>query len=454
MQKRIKRLLIGTTLSLMKISSIPLGEQAVLCALEDMNTWAAFVDTRRRQEYLSALDKVKRRFGDSCSKEELNCSLDELLKTTKTLPVQTKVDFIVLRRSHWGAVRPLVSAFQNAGCETRIIPTPMLNEGQDNWGREFSKLAANDGFHVVDFRTYNIEEELPDIVVDNMAVDSAKIPEFRFLRIASVTENIVHLEHSILTGYNEAMKRSYFRIGRSRAWLYIVPSPLFRKAFPLVMRIDGDYVAKGYPEMDSVWASQQGGQVQARTTILWNIDALDPEFDLPGDYERLEREIHYLRVVAERFPEILSIVRPHPNFFNQERCQTLLEELMLLIESNQNVVFDYEPTVYSSYKKASAMVTWLSSTTLFTFAATGKPVIVIPTFIRGGYDTILDMRLLNEIPVAYSEKDIIGFVQQIGTDSARERRIAVLTEYSGPVDGTASEKIAQEVLSRYEEQMY
>ena len=100
------------------------------------------------------------------------------------------------------------------------------------------------------------------------------------------------------------------------------------------------------------------------------------------------------------------------------------------------------------------MVTWLSSTTLFTFAATGKPVIVIPTFIRGGYDTILDMRLLNEIPVAYSEKDIIGFVQQIGTDSARERRIAVLTEYSGPVDGTASEKIAQEVLSRYEEQMY
>ena len=66
MQKRIKRLLIGTTLSLMKISSIPLGEQAVLCALEDMNTWAAFVDARCRQEYLSALDKVKRRFGDSC----------------------------------------------------------------------------------------------------------------------------------------------------------------------------------------------------------------------------------------------------------------------------------------------------------------------------------------------------------------------------------------------------
>lgn len=454
MQKRIMRLLIGTIQSLIKISNMLFGEQAVLCALEDVNAWAAFIDQEYRQDFLSALDQVKRRFGDSCSEEELNRSLDGLLKAAKALPVQTRVDFIVLRRSHWGAVRPLAAAFQNAGCETRIIPTPMLNEQQDHWGREFSKLAERDGFHVVDFKTYDVEEELPDIVVDNMAVDSAKIPEFRFLRIASITENIVHLEHSILTGYNEAMKRSYFRIGRSRAWLYIVPSPLFQKAFPLVMRIDGDYVAKGYPEMDSVWISQQGGQAQTRTTILWNIDALDPEFDLPGDYDRLKREIHYLRVVADRFPEVLSIVRPHPNFFNQERCQPLLEELMSLIESNPNIVFDSEPTIYSSYKRASAMVTWLSSTTLFTFAATGKPLVVIPTFIRGGYDTILDMRLLNEVSVAYSEKDIIEFVKEIGTDNERERRMAILTEYSGPVDGTASAKIAQEVLSRYEEQLH
>lgn len=63
---------------------------------------------------------------------------------------------------------------------------------------------------------------------------------------------------------------------------------------------------------------------------------------------------------------------------------------------------------------------------------------------------MLDMRLLNVIPIAYSEADIIDFVQKIEVDNDKAKRVAVFKEYTGPIDGTASLKIAQEVLTRYE----
>ena len=97
------------------------------------------------------------------------------------------------------------------------------------------------------------------------------------------------------------------------------------------------------------------------------------------------------------------------------------------------------------------MVTWMSSSTLFSFAATAKPIIVIPTFINGGYDTMLDMHLLQVIPIAYSKRDMERFFDTMENDFMKEKRMKILKEYTGPVDGTASTKIVDEALIRYEE---
>lgn len=449
MQKRIKRLLYHTLDDLRSLQDSPFAENAAACAFEDAFFYAQYIDDNEKADYLLELERLQDRFFQN-DLADLDRLFRSVLKKTESLTSTLSVDFIVLRRSHWGAVKPLAEAFRQAGCAVRLIPTPMLQETQDQWGSAFAALIAGDGMEPTDFRQYDIETALPDLVIDNMAVDCAKIPEFRFLRIASAADCIVHVEHSVLTGYNEAMKRSYFRIGRSRCWQYLVPAPVFQNAFPLIMRIDGAFLAKGCPEMDSVFQSQLYPESHSGTVLLWNVDALDPEYEIAGDYERLEKEIAFLEIVAARFPGIVSIVRPHPNFYNQRKCRALLRELQRIARSRANVRFDTAPTIYGSYRNADAMITWMSSTTLFTFAATGKPVIVLPTFITGGYDTMLDMHLLSVLPIAYTAEDMVRFVENIRNDTAREKRMEVFSEYLGPIDGTACTQIVQEVLNRYE----
>ena len=327
----------------------------------------------------------------------------------------------------------------------------MIQEKQDLWGQALSQLIQQDGYSVQDFEEYDIEKALPDIVIDNMAVDCAKIPEFRFLRIASLVDNTIHVEHSILTGITEAMKRSHFRIGRSRCWQYVVPTPLFSVAFPLIFRIDGEYLPMGCPELDSVYCYQQLCKApKTEQRILWNIDALDPEAEIPGDCERLAKELDYLEYVSRQYPSIIQVVRTHPNFRNQKKGHMLSKRLNDIVSTYDNVMYDKNRLIVQTYTDVDAMVTWMSSSTLFSFAVTGKPIIVMPTFIDGGYDTMLDMYLLQAVPIAYSIKDFERFIDKIDDDSERATRMEVFQKYTGPLDGTASKRIVKEAIVRYE----
>ena len=430
----------------------PFGNNAIKCAFRDLMKYSEYVEDNKTAYFEQVLNVFKIYIEESDS-NSFSLEFDRLKKVTYGLQSEIHVDFIILRQTHWGAIKPLVDAFLSRKCRVRIIPTPMIQEQQDHWGKELAKLITRDGYSIVDFEKYDIEKEIPDIVIDNMAVDCAKIPEVRFLRVSAAVENIIHIEHSILTGYNEVMKRAHFRIGRSRCWQYVVPSPLFSVAFPLIFRIDGDFLPMGCPELDSVFSIQLQDEKDTvkEFRVLWNIDALDPDRNIPGDFERLEKEICYLGEMASRHPDIQNVIRVHPNFSNQEKCSVLKKQLDFLSNNNGNIVYDSNDLIYKTYKDVDAMVTWMSSSTLFSFAATGKPIIVIPTFINGGYDTMLDMHLLQVIPIAYSQRDMERFFDTMKNDFMKEKRMRILTEYTGPVDGTASNKIVNEALIRYEE---
>jgi len=455
MQKRYQQAMNDIINYLLEITDgTPVWRQAYTDALSDLMSYVVHIDDAQRDEYFALVNDHALRFRQAASPSEVHFSLSNLSATTQTLKSVLVVDFIILRQSHWGAVEPLAHAFRaTTDCCVRIVPTPMIQERQDAWGSALRALVKKDGYETLDFEKYDIECEMPDIVVDDMAVDCAKIPEFRFLRIANLIENTVHLEHSILTGYTEAMKHAYFRIGRSRCWQYITSSALFASAFPLVFRIDGEYITCGYPEMDMInkiaacsWSNH------ASKTVLWNVDTLDPNKESKTDYFRIEKEIDYLDLMTTRYPEIVAIVRPHPDFYNQPRCQVFIQRIIDIVSQKENVKIDKEPLIYHSYKKADAMVTWMSSTTSFTFGATGKPFVVLPTFMEDGYDTLMDMNLLSTLYVAFNASDIESFYKMIltGKDPKAECRKETLLKYTGPVDGTASFDIVKEVLTRYE----
>ncbi len=452
MQDRSKQLIIGT---IKYIKNQDINDffcfSSCLAALNDLNEYISQLQAQENvDEAMISVDKARHLF-QAHSYEKFHQCIDAIERWVFKQISRYRVDFIILRRSHWGAVRPLVDAFIDAGCHVKIVPVPMIQELQDNWGSSLKQLIINDGYIVTDFRNYDIENELPDMVVDNMAVDSAKIPEFRFLRIANLVEKVIHLEHSILTGYTEAMKNSYFRIGRSRSWQYIVPSELFVSAFPMIFRIDAEFLSEGYPEFDTIYEIKKESDLPLKK-ILWNIDALDPNESKNSDMIRLQQEINYLDSMSIEYPEIQAVVRLHPNFINQSKCKLLKEQLFELISARENITLDREPLIYKTYNEVSAMVTWMSSTTMFTFAATGKPFVVLPTFIEDGYDTIVDMYLLNQLYVAFNENDMRVFLKNIieNHDDKKSKRLAAFEKYIGIVDGKISRRIVQEVLKRYE----
>lgn len=378
--------------------------------------------------------------------------LSEIRKIILAEESRVIVDFLILRQSHWAAMRPVIDAFLEAKCVVRIVPTPMIQEIQDDWGKSLQALIQKDGYEIVDFRDYNIETMLPDIVVDDMAVDCAKLPAFRFLRISKLIDYTVHIEHSLLTGYTEAMKSAYFRIGRSRCWQYVVSSDLFAAAFPLIFRIDGEFLTAGYPEIDTIVKHQSDRKKQnGKKSVLWNIDALDPNRVLESDYLRLNRELDYLDKMSICFPNLNHIVRTHPNLKNQARASALIERLSRLCTERSNIIYDSNALIYETYQNVDAMITWMSSTTAFTFAATRKPFAVLPTFIENGYDTLLDMQLLKALYVIYRDQDMIAFLNAVvhGSDEKKEQRLQVLTNYVGALDGSVSSNIAKKVLAKY-----
>lgn len=367
---------------------------------------------------------------------------------------QVLIDFIVLRRTHWRVCELLARALmEEPGVQVRIVPVACLHEWQDEGGRAMQREVERSGLPYLPFEAYDIEKERPDIVVDNMAVDSAKEREFRALRIGNFTGRVVHLEHSVLTGYTEAMKAAYFRVGRSRCWQYLVPSELFSCAFPLIFRIDGNYLAAGTPEADIICQSQQQKTPpRQRKQVLWDLDTLEPNRDVPEDHARLARELDTIEQMARRHPEVRNIVRPHPDFYNNQRCAPFAARFeQILSRYPDTVVRDTNIQIYDTYREVDAMMTWMTSTTAFSFGVTGKPFMVMPGYVPGGYDTIMDMHLLHALRVAYAPEDVDRFFTQVsqGLDEGREERLRVLREYFGPLDGTASRTAARKILQAY-----
>lgn len=446
MQIRTHNLIVHTLNYINECDNTHLGQQAALIAIEDLLNYSSELSNNRERFY-QAIDLLQ-----SCIQLHKLSGVNHAIEILKNIiydePLTLKIDFLILRQTHWGAIKPIADILISNGYDVRIIPLPMIQETQDNMGLSLKNLIGNK-YQIIDYDNYRIEEELPDIVFDDMAVDSAKMPEFRFLRIKSMVDATVHIEHSILTGYNEAMKRSYLRIGRTCAWIYLVPSPLFKTALPLVMRLDGKIIDVGCPEMDTIF-HLKSAQKSTKRTILWNIDAQDPEHELPGDKERLEKELCFLKQSAILYPNIDMIVRTHPNFENQDKCKILNQKLKCLIEKYPNIKKDYNKVIYDTYCEVDAMVTWMSSTTMLTFAATGKPLILLPTFIQNGYDTILDMYLLHQFPIGYTQKHIQDFIENIDNNQHKNKRLKVLENYVGPLDGTACFKIVDRVINEYE----
>lgn len=411
------------------------------------------IESVKDEKLLSEVYALQKSIQEDKKKlDELKKEIVEIREKIITTESFIRVDFIISRRTSWGAIKPLVIAFERLKCVTQIVPIPMIREIQDNYGRELKRIIEEEGFECCDYRDYEIEKELPDIIIDNMAVDCSKVPEFRFLRLSNLVESTVAIEHSVLTGYTEAMKSAYFRVGRSRAWLYSVTSELFSKSFPLIFRIDGEYITEGCTESDTLFEIKNTIKESTKKSVLWNIDCMDPNIKKESDYLRLKRELFYLEKMLQNFPDIDAIVRPHPAFYNQIELKELSEELNRIVKNYDNAYFDENVSIYDSYKEADAMVTWMTSTTCFTFGCLEKPFVVIPTFIEGGYDTLLDMYLLNALEVVYNFDDMQRFMENVvkGIDEKKEKRKATIELYMGMCDGKACERIAIDVLKKFE----
>jgi len=361
------------------------------------------------------------------------------------------VDFLVFRQSHWPACRKLVEAFERRpDCRVRIVAMPVMREEQDGFGEATKKRIIEDGFEPLSFDDYLANAIRPDVIVDNMADDGQRMPGLRFLDIKQRCKHIVQYEHAILTGYTERMKDSRVRVGRTECWQYMVPSAPYSIALPLVFDIGGGIIDLGCPEIDLVIENELANDAEP-TEILWNLDA--PILGKPNksDLARIDFMVDCLEGIARERLDQGHIVRPHPVCYNSTEGLARLNRVKKIAAKLPNVKLDESEDIFESYKRSRGFITWMTSTTTMTFLATGRPLAVLPSYVDGGFDTIMDMVLLDALYVVDSMRKIREFCFEacFGADEKREKRSRAAELYLGRLDGHASEAIAEEIECRY-----
>lgn len=430
----------------------PLPALDLVCAIEDLAEAISLgCHGHEMTQLLTIVDELGRTSGEHDWSTCLEL-LDKLARLVASADTWLLVDFTVSRQTHWDASLALIRGFETVGsCRLRLFVLPVLREAQDKYGEVLRRMVEADGYVCGDWGSYG-DGPLPDILVDDMASDENKPPGMRWLKVRQLVPHTVQHEHAILTGYTEAMRADSIRIGRTSAWCYLVPSPLFRTALPLVYRLEGHILDVGFPEID-VYSQLTGEGTQK--SILWNIDATYPGWKDPNDLARLNMEVTAIETIATAHPKLNHIVRAHPAFINRVETRGLWDRIREMGAQHRNIRIDTAESIAPAFSCASGFVTWMTSSTAMTFLSTGKPLAVIPTMIAGGYDTIMDMALLDALYITKSLEDLERFCKMVadGDDPKENERRLLATRYVGPTDGSASLAVARSIVSLHEEEV-
>lgn len=374
-------------------------------------------------------------------------------KQEMSTSLQKKVRFVNHTGSSWNSIKTICMAFQADG------QSDVLIIGGAHTDEAAMKQVHDDGFRCVKWNEYNVEEDLPDILVLNHPYDmKTQIKDCREYCKLIVVSSMQLIRYCYSMKEFWCMQKKAF--GRYHPDYYLFDSLLYEE----IMRSEyasAKIVEMGNAKFDGIFEACKTKQykrgwekLKDKKVVLWTTDhgidngcvRRDLTFDL------------YAKVIFDYAKEHLDIgliFRPHVTFIYEMLENGLWSEydLRMLKEHCQkspNIVFDDNPTYDEAFSVADCIIADAFCGITCSALSTLKPMCLT---YRRREDVPYHAGLGKCHYAAYSGKDIISFIEMIrnNQDGMLEIRKQAFEKYIKHFDGKNGERIKEFICEKYKE---
>ncbi len=437
------------------------AENSFRCAKEDEHT------------ALVRLLKIRDDFIADCNKAESfqdikECTLRtseriEQLKTFIAESISDKMEilFIPYQHSMWDCMESVWKAAEESDeIDARVMPIPYFERNSDrSLGKKHDETEFYD-MPLVDYRTYKVEEEKPDVVIYHNPYDSCNYvtsiaPEFYSDILKNHTKLMVYMPYS-LSGYtgninNLGVCRSP---GVKNANLVILQSENLKKAYMASGVPEDKLAVLGSPKIDAVINEDCENKIprewregiKGRKTILYNT-SISTFLNDEQWFEKMER---FLECVS-RHKDIFVIWRPHPlleatvssmRADKKERYSKMKKK----IEDMENLMIDMSKDVMPAIWISDAMISDYSSL-IPQYVFTEKPVLCL--FKKPKRENLMIYCDYLSSYFVEDDKSVENFIEMVlnGEDPGKEERLKNARQSVCNPDGTCGKRIIKYITN-------
>ena len=304
-----------------------------------------------------------------------------------------EIVFLPYKASMWDALDSVYrAAVQEGNCHVTVMPIPYynINPQGEILGVEYEGNLFPEDIAIADFRTYNLQEQHPDVIFIHNPYDEynlvTQVPQEYFSSaLVNCTECLVYipyfvaLENSVKPEYcmmpavknahytfvqSDAVRDCYIKNGADPQKVVAIGSP----KFDMVLKLQDNP-----PAMPECWKSA----LEGKKVFLLNTH-LNP---IINEAENAIDKLHQIFELFREREDAALLWRPHPLSIQTAKAMNpqVMEAYMALVEefkTMSNGVYDETADVHRAIALSDAYIGHISSLVTM-YGITGKPIYLI-----------------------------------------------------------------------------
>ena len=378
-----------------------------------------------------------------------------------------KIAFFPYKVAMWDALDSVYrAALADENCECQVVPIPYYTK--DETGKpvamHYEGMRFPKDIPVVDYKTYFLEEERPDILYIHNPYDAGNkvtmveprffsgelkkyggilvyVPYYiggaceKYVAILNYCCGMAAVQSDYLIMQNEEMKNAFAYCGYPTRRLLVLGSP----------KVDAMYCDNVVcnREMEEWKKTQEGRKiVLLNTTIKTALNMNDWLKEIRSFVDAVLEHRH-----------LALLWRPHPLLLDSLRCMKNTEEyeaLEKLLQESDKVYVDLSDSAAYGMKIADAMISDYSSL-IMQYTLTGKPTYVI----SGRYTREGSIIFCDYFGNYFAERgdSLTEFLDDVaeGRDTRKKERMEAILNSMANTDGSCGRRVHETILEKYRE---
>ncbi|MFZ0158740.1 MAG: CDP-glycerol glycerophosphotransferase family protein [Kineosporiaceae bacterium] len=392
----------------------------------------------------------------------------DLTRTAGVLPL---VVAVVQVQSTWGAIADVCAELRaRAGRGEIAFEVLALDSDHELRERSTAEFVAEHGYRPRDLAWFTAladdESSALALVITDSPWDDLRPEPVQSVYLAERGVRLAYLPYGNNVGAGTTMMTRAYDLPLHRlAWRAFARSEVQRGLWTQHCSSGADHVrVLGLPKLDRVLRmvaepGDRGGEHPVRVlagrrpVVLWN-----PHFTFGrAGWSTFDRYLGPLTGWAAAHPDVVLMVRPHFRLLRDLPLsggagQSLIDALHRAVATHENIVLDTAADYLPAFTVADAFVSDLSSL-ITEWVPTRRPVCYLHKVDGPGANE--DAQYLFSLDVATSWEGLRAFLDAVreGRDLGAERREMVLRNHFEQLDGRASARIVEELLSSMDEEL-